>query len=186
MDINTQVKHFNMSPYKTEIYIGKTGSNPLGIIWAACSQAGLIAVDIGVKRSDFIQGLEVQGFKPIQRASSDLNKALEQISDYLYGHLQTFDLKINWDIFKSFQRQVLKATYEIPYGRTMTYLQIAEQIGRPRAARAVGRAEATNPMPLVIPCHRVIGSDGKLHGYGAPGGIGTKAWLLQLEGARLQ
>jgi O-6-methylguanine DNA methyltransferase len=75
----------------------------------------------------------------------------------------------------------LRATYEIPYGETRTYKQIAEVIGAPGAARAVGRAEATNPMPVVLPCHRVLGSDGKLHGYGAGAGLETKTWLLKLE-----
>jgi methylated-DNA-[protein]-cysteine S-methyltransferase len=68
-------------------------------------------------------------------------------------------------------------------GYTRTYGEIAFEIGNPKAARAVGRANATNPMPLVIPCHRVIGSDGKLRGYGGGEGLSTKEWLLKLEGA---
>jgi len=80
-----------------------------------------------------------------------------------------------------FQLAALKATQSIPYGQTKTYAEIACEIGKPQAARAVGRAEATNPIPLVIPCHRVIGTDGKLHGYGGGKGIETKAWLLALE-----
>jgi O-6-methylguanine DNA methyltransferase len=73
--------------------------------------------------------------------------------------------------------------YAIPYGEVLTYADIAAQIGHPHASRAVGRANATNPMPLVIPCHRVIGRDGKLHGYGGRGGLQTKEWLLRMEGA---
>ncbi len=68
---------------------------------------------------------------------------------------------------------------------TLTYADVAQQIGQPKAVRAVGRANATNPMPIIIPCHRVLGSDGRLHGYGGPGGLDTKAWLLRLEGAWL-
>ncbi len=82
-------------------------------------------------------------------------------------------------MLRPFQQAVLQATYEIPYGETRTYKEIAERIGRPRAARAVGRAEATNPMPLVLPCHRVIGVDGKLHGYGLGEGVKTKEWLVK-------
>ncbi len=90
--------------------------------------------------------------------------------------------QIDWSVLTPFQQKVLQATLAIPYGQTRTYAEIAQQVGKPRAARAVGRAEATNPMPVVIPCHRVIGSDGKLHGYGAGEGLPTKAWLLELEG----
>ncbi len=79
----------------------------------------------------------------------------------------------------------MQAVYAIPYGETRTYAEIAAQIGRPKAYRAVGRANATNPMPLVIPCHRVIGTDGKLHGYGGGNGLPTKEWLLKMEGAIL-
>jgi len=80
-----------------------------------------------------------------------------------------------------FQLQVLHLTLDIPYGHTSTYKELAKRLGNQFAARAVGRVEATNPIPLVIPCHRVLGSDGSLHGYGGPGGIKLKAWLLELE-----
>ncbi|NJN79318.1 MAG: MGMT family protein [Anaerolineales bacterium] len=78
---------------------------------------------------------------------------------------------------------MLKLVYEIPYGELRTYADIAIEMGHPNAYRAVGRANATNPMPLVIPCHRVIGRDGKLHGYGGGEGLRTKEWLLKMEGA---
>lgn len=93
------------------------------------------------------------------------------MSEYLLGHRQTFNILIDWGVLTPFLEQVLKATYG----------EIARQVGKPRTVRAVGRAEATNPMPLVIPCHRVLGADGRLHGYGAGEGLKTKAWLLQLE-----
>jgi methylated-DNA-[protein]-cysteine S-methyltransferase len=75
----------------------------------------------------------------------------------------------------------LHFTVEIPYGQTSTYKVIASLAGNANAARAVGRVEATNPIPIIIPCHRVLGTDGSLHGYGGPGGIKLKAWLLDLE-----
>ncbi len=84
-----------------------------------------------------------------------------------------------------FQIEALQKVYEIEYGRTLTYGDVAKQLDKPGASRAVGRANATNPMPIIVPCHRVLGSDGKLHGYGGPGGLETKAWLLRLEGSWL-
>ena len=111
-----------------------------------------------------------------------LAKSLAQMVEYLDGARRDFDLQIDWSVLTPFQQSVLQATFAIPYGQTRTYAQIAQQVGNPRAARAVGRAEATNPMPVVIPCHRVVGTDGKLHGYGAGDGLKTKAWLLEMEG----
>ncbi len=107
--------------------------------------------------------------------------ALQQLAEYLDGTRHQFALPLDLSHQTGFQRQVLLLTAQIPYGQTSTYKDLALQAGRPQAARAVGRVQATNPLPLVIPCHRVLGSDGSLHGYGGPGGIKLKAWLLQLE-----
>ena len=112
-----------------------------------------------------------------------VERVVIQLKEYLEGKRHLFTIVIDWMVLRPFQRAVLQATYQIPYGETRTYKEISVQIHRHHAARAVGRAEATNPMPLVIPCHRVIGSDGKLHGYGLGEGLKTKEWLLKLEGA---
>ncbi|MFQ5473058.1 MAG: methylated-DNA--[protein]-cysteine S-methyltransferase [Dehalococcoidia bacterium] len=90
---------------------------------------------------------------------------------------------VDWDGVTPFQRAVLEQTMRIPIGETRSYGEIAELAGSPRAARAVGRVMATNPLPFVVPCHRVIGSDGTLHGYG--GGLDLKERLLKVEGARV-
>jgi methylated-DNA-[protein]-cysteine S-methyltransferase len=84
-----------------------------------------------------------------------------------------------------FQQTALQAVFTIPYGRLRTYGPIAQEIGKTGAVRAVGRSNATNPRPIIVPCHRVLGADGKLHGCSAPGGLDTKAWLLRLEGSWL-
>ena len=112
-----------------------------------------------------------------------VTRALLELNEYLRGRRTAFTFPIDWSLLRPFQREVLQLVYAIPYGETRTYGDIAREMGRPRAARAVGRANATNPMPLVIPCHRVIGADGKLHGYGGGDGLKTKEWLLRLEGA---
>jgi len=110
---------------------------------------------------------------------------LAHLREYLEGARRTFPLPIAWEVLPPFQRAVLRATLAIPYGQVRTYGQVAAAIGRPRAARAVGRALGANPMPIVIPCHRVVDRQGRLHGYGGPGGLATKAWLLRLEGVAL-
>jgi methylated-DNA-[protein]-cysteine S-methyltransferase len=166
---------------KGTIYIGELTYTPLGSIWVAISERGLVALDIAVDRVAFIEGLESCGYHQIVEDSARTAGAIQQVRHYLQGYRQTFDIPIDWEVLTPFQELVLKATYAIPYGQVATYGEIAHLVGKPRAARAVSRAEATNPIPLVIPCHRVIGVDGGLHGYGAGEGLKTKAWLLQLE-----
>ena len=103
-----------------------------------------------------------------------------QIDDYFAGQLKRFDLALA-PSGTEFQMQVLGALQKIPFGQMRSYKDIAEAIGRPNSMRAVGAANGRNPIPLIIPCHRVVGADGSLTGFG--GGLDTKAFLLRLEGA---
>ncbi len=105
-------------------------------------------------------------------------EARQQLTDYFAGKRKTFDLPVRPG-GTEFQRRVLDELQRIPYGVTVTYADIAERVGNPKAVRAVGAANGRNPIPIVIPCHRVIGSDGKMTGFG--GGIPTKEALLRLE-----
>ncbi len=98
------------------------------------------------------------------------------------GSGQGMAAEIDWDGISGFRRAVMEETLRIPAGQTRSYGWLAERVGSPRAARAVGRVMATNPMPFVVPCHRVVASDGSLGGYGA--GLALKEALLQMEGAR--
>jgi methylated-DNA-[protein]-cysteine S-methyltransferase len=102
-----------------------------------------------------------------------------QLDEYFAGRRRGFDLKLAPN-GTTFQLDVLSALQEIPHGETRSYLQIAERIGKPKAVRAVGAANGRNPLPIVIPCHRVIGSNGNLTGFG--GGLDAKTYLLELEG----
>jgi methylated-DNA-[protein]-cysteine S-methyltransferase len=164
-------------------WISNTLETQFGPLWVAVSEAGLVAVQFSQDRATLETWLGRQDFDPILLDEIRTRPILEQIRAYLAGERFDFDLDIDWSVLTAFQTRVLQATLAIPYGQTKTYAEIASEIGSPAAARAVGRAGATNPMPLVIPCHRVVGSDGKLHGYGGHGGLATKAWLLQLEGS---
>lgn len=101
-----------------------------------------------------------------------------QLSEYFAGERKKFDLELTLS-GTEFQVSVLRALQEIPYGETSSYGAIAKQIGRPKAVRAVGAASGRNPIPIIVPCHRVIGSSGDLTGFG--GGLDTKAELLRLE-----
>lgn len=138
-------------------------------------------VDWSMSQADFSRQVEQCFHTGVIYDEPHTSEALRQLSEYLGGNRRQFTLPLDLHGMSPFQSQVLHLTSQIPYGQTSTYKAIAVQLGKEHAARAVGRVEATNPIPLVIPCHRVLGSDGSLHGYGGPGGIKLKAWLLNLE-----
>lgn len=107
-----------------------------------------------------------------------LEKTRKQVDEYLNGNRKEFDIPLLM-VGTNFQRRVWKALKKVPYGVTSTYGQIAEDIGSPKAVRAVGNASSANPISIIVPCHRIIGSDGELVGYG--GGLSVKKRLLKLE-----
>lgn len=113
-----------------------------------------------------------------ERNDSEFDEVRRELGEYFEGKRESFDVPLEAD-GTDFQRDVLGALQQIPYGETRTYGEIAEHLGKPKASRAVGAANGRNPIPILIPCHRVIGSDGSLTGFG--GGIDTKEFLLSLE-----
>ena len=167
-----------MKSFAFPIYFGELNGTPVGDLRLAVSDQGLIAVEWANTQPDFdsyLRPFETDAVMPYA----------VQLGEYLGGQRRAFTFQINWAIFRPFQKEALQAVFRIPYGETRTYSEIAAEINRPRAYRAVGRVNATNPMPLVIPCHRLIGTDGKLHGYGGGEGLPTKEWLLKMEGAMI-
>ncbi|RME88624.1 MAG: methylated-DNA--[protein]-cysteine S-methyltransferase [Anaerolineae bacterium] len=168
------------------LYTGEVKNTPLGDLRVALSDRGLVAVTWDMTPARFAEHLERRFKCPVQPDEEKTAEVARQLREYLNGERREFTIPIDWSFLRPFQRKVLQATFAIPYGATRTYGDLAFEVtGNRRAARAVGRAEATNPMPLVIPCHRVIGANGKLIGYGGGEGLKTKEWLLKLEGAVL-
>jgi methylated-DNA-[protein]-cysteine S-methyltransferase len=170
---------------KSPLYTSELKGTTLGNLWLAVSDLGLIAVEWSQSQAEFEAYLAKRFKRPVKHDPNKVKDAAKELIEYLTGKRRQFTIPIDWSLMRPFQQAALQATFAIPYGETRTYGELAAHIGRPRAARAVGRAEATNPMPLVIPCHRVIGTDGKLHGYGGGEGLPTKEWLLRLEGTVL-
>ncbi len=167
-----------LAAYK--IYLGSLDDSPVGNLRVAVSPRGLVAVmwaDSQPELDSYLMRLK----SDIERNQKIIQPYAKEILEYLKGKRKKFTFKIDWATLKPFQLKTLKAVYAIPYGQTRTYIDVAMQIGHPFAYRAVGRANATSPMGVVIPCHRVIGADGNLRGYGGGEGLPTKAWLLKLE-----
>ncbi len=158
----------------------------IGGVWVAVSSAGVVVVQIGGNETGFIQGLVKGNQIVVGDHKIQAQEAVLEIIEYLQGRRKQFELRIDWSVMSSFQTAVLQTVNTIPYGKTRTYGQVAALIGKPGAARAVGQANATNPMPLVIPCHRVIAAHGKLQGYSAGEGLKTKAWLLSMEKGNIE
>jgi O-6-methylguanine DNA methyltransferase len=163
------------------VYYAEQPHSSLGLIWAAATDKGLWSLSYGIDAQEFKDHILERGPATLIYEEAKLAAALSQVQDFLEGKRERFDLPIDWRGMTDFQIAVRKAVIDLPYGETASYGDIAAKVGNPRAARAVGAVQASNPISFVIPCHRVLGADGSLHGYGGFGGLATKAWLLQLE-----
>ena len=166
---------------KLELVLSEKKPSPLGNLLVASSRQGAFAFAFGVSRSVFLALVEKRARRFSALWSDAPHPALEQVEDYLKGKRHHFTLEIDYTGLTDFKVRVYHAVSAVPYGETATYGQIANQISRPRAARAVGVANGANPLPILIPCHRLVGADGSLRGYGGTGGLETKRWLQNLE-----
>ena len=146
---------------------------PIGPLTVAADATGLRHILFAQNRHD------AKGREGWQHEPDAVAEPRRQLLDYLHGRRRGFDLVLA-PVGTEFQLQVWHTLAEIPFGATWSYRQLAQRIGRPTATRAVGAANGRNPLPIVLPCHRVIGNDGALTGFG--GGLPTKAALLRLEG----
>ncbi len=145
----------------------ETFDSPIGPLLVTCNEAGITACRMGATRAG-------------SRSHPLLARAGEQLSEYFAGRRQAFDLPLAAR-GTGFQQSVWRALTAIPYGVTRSYGEIAAEVGSPKASRAVGAANGRNPIAVIVPCHRVIGADGSLTGFG--GGLDRKRWLLEHERA---
>jgi len=154
----------------------------IGQMFAACSSKGLCRLNLSaVDIRRFNNWADRTFDTPVMENGSSpyIQEAVEQVNEYLNGKRRSFSIRL--DLRGTvFQRRVWQALLQIPYGRTVTYRDVAAAVDNPRAVRAVGQANNKNPVAIIVPCHRVIGSDGSLVGYG--GGLELKKRLLKLEG----
>ncbi|GAA1390576.1 methylated-DNA--[protein]-cysteine S-methyltransferase [Luteococcus peritonei] len=160
----------------------RTVDSPVGELLLAATPAGLARVAFAREGFDgVLQDLSARIGPRVLREPGRLDAAAHQLDDYFAGLRTSFDLHLDDRLSTGFRQQVQRWLPQIGYGRTASYAEVAAALGRPGASRAVGTACATNPLPLVVPCHRVLRSGGALGGY--LGGLEAKQALLELEGA---
>ncbi|WP_433894261.1 methylated-DNA--[protein]-cysteine S-methyltransferase [Streptomyces sp. CA-111067] len=160
----------------------RTLDTPAGSLLLAGTEAGLVRIAFAVQdHQAVLRQLSDKVSPRVLHAPGRLDDAARQIDEYFARRRRRFELPLDWRLSKGFRRDVLAHLPEIGYGRTESYTQVATASGSPRAVRAVGTACATNPLPLVVPCHRVVRSDGSPGQYA--GGADAKLLLLDLESA---
>ena len=160
----------------------RTIDTPVGSLLLAATERGIVRVAFASEGHDTVLEALAQRLSPrILRAPRRLDSAAGELDEYFAGRRTAFDLPLDLSLAKGFRREVLEHFFFIVLGSTEIYTEVAAATGSPRAVRAVGSACATNPLPVVIPCHRVLRSDGSLGGY--LGGLEAKRTLLDLEAA---
>ena len=155
--------------------------SPLGELLVAVTPRGLVRVAYPTETEDqVLQELAGRISPRILRAPGRTDEVRRELEQYFAGSRRRFEVSVDWALSQGFFRKVLRATARIPYGDVRTYTEMAARAGSPRAYRAAGNALHSNPVPIVVPCHRVVHADGGLAGYG--GGLERKEFLLELEG----
>jgi methylated-DNA-[protein]-cysteine S-methyltransferase len=156
---------------------------PLGTLLVAATERGLCRIAYDAEPDLEVERLAKAFGVRVLRSARPIDPARRELDEYFDGKRQAFDLPVDVGLTADFNRRVLDELARVPYGEVVTYGQLAARAERPRAARAVGTVMNRNPIPIVLPCHRVIGANGSLTGYG--GGLERKEMLLRLEGAIL-
>jgi methylated-DNA-[protein]-cysteine S-methyltransferase len=156
--------------------------SPFGRLHAATTKRGLVKLSFPEQDANaFMRELSDELGAEAQESRPALDRVRLELDEYFAGRRRRFDFTLDWSLIGPFAQRVLRATAAIPFGGVSTYAEVAAQAGSPRGSRAAGNALGSNPIPIVIPCHRVLRSGGALGGYG--GGLERKRHLLALEGA---
>jgi methylated-DNA-[protein]-cysteine S-methyltransferase len=159
-----------------------TMDSPVGPLLLAATPRGVVRVSFALEGFDDVLGSLAASISPrVLEAPTRLDAARRQLDEYFAGRRDHFDVALDHRLSRGFRAKALEAVAAIPFGRTGTYASVAAAAGSPRAVRAAGSACATNPIPLLVPCHRVVRSDGSMGRYG--GGVAAKRMLLDLEHA---
>jgi methylated-DNA-[protein]-cysteine S-methyltransferase len=156
---------------------------PIGSLLVATSERGVCRISYDAEPDRELERLARTFGVRVLRSPKPIDEARRELDEYFEGNRRRFDLQLDVSLLADFNKRVLKELARVPYGEVVTYGELAARSERPRAARAVGTVMNRNPLPIVLPCHRVIGANGKLVGYG--GGLDRKEQLLRLEGAIL-
>jgi len=159
-----------------------TVDSPLGPLMIAATPRGLVRVSYSQFRDDdaVLADLARRVSPRVLEAPGRLDRARRELDEYFEGRRTEFDVSIDWTLTRGFTTEVLRATAAVGFGQTSTYAEVAGAAGSPRAVRAAGNSLGSNPMPIVVPCHRVLRTGGALGGY--TGGVERKEFLLRLEG----
>ena len=158
-----------------------SADSPFGPLLLATTKRGLVRVGLPNQNSDeLLVDLAARLSPRVLEAPAQLDEVQRELDLYFAGKLDHFDLPLDWRLSGGFRQRVLRAINRIPYGQTRSYTEMARKAGNERAVRAAGTACGSNPIPLVVPCHRVLRTGGALGGYG--GGLPMKQALLELEG----
>ena len=158
-----------------------TADSPFGPLLLAATRRGVVRIGLPTQDGDALLAELATRVSPrVLEAPARLDEVRRELDLYFEGRLRDFDLPLDWQLSRDFRRRALRAVARIPYGKTRTYTQVATSAGNALAVRAAGSACGTNPIPIVVPCHRVLRTGGALGGYG--GGLPMKEALLELEG----
>lgn len=160
-----------------------TVPSPVGPLQVAVTDQGVVALEFGEDRAAFLADLRARVPQPLAEDPEALRPVVDELRAYFGQERRDFACAVDLRGVKGFQREVLEALRQVPYGQVVSYGELARRIGKPGASRAVGSALGRNPIPIIVPCHRVVASGGRIGGY--TGGLAIKRHLLTVEGVHL-